>query len=306
MNITLENTAVIVPTYQAGKHANALVEALKLQAIHPSQVLVVDSSSTDGSTQIFRNFGARVVVIPQKDFNHGGTRRYATELEPTRDFYIFLTQDCIPRPGALLRLVSSFREPIVGMSYGRQLPVPHARAIERHARLFNYTPRSEIRDLSDRARMGVKSTFCSDSFAAYRREALSAIGGFPEDVYFGEDQILGGRMLLSGWKLAYCADAEGVHSHAYSLRQEFRRYFDVGVFHARNTWLLQEFGAAEGEGLKFVLSELKYLIRHEPLSIPSAIARTFVKYAGYKAGRMESKLSLQMKKKLSANPSYWK
>ncbi|MFE0678513.1 hypothetical protein ACFW26_34910, partial [Streptomyces sp. NPDC058867] len=44
------------------------------------------------------------------------------------------------------------------------------------------------------------------------------------------------------------------HSHSYSIGEEFRRYFDVGVMHARAPWLLDRFGKAEGEGKRFVQS----------------------------------------------------
>ncbi len=40
------------------------------------------------------------------------------------------------------------------------------------------------------------------------------------------------------------------------LVQEMKRYFDMGVFHASEPWIRQELGGAEGEGLKFVVSEV--------------------------------------------------
>ncbi|HBP78237.1 MAG TPA: rhamnosyltransferase, partial [Halomonas sp.] len=69
-----------------------------------------------------------------------------------------------------------------------------------------------------------------------------------------EDMMAGARLLQQGWKLAYCADACVQHSHNYSLSAEFKRYFDVGVFHHQEQWLLAWLGKAEGEGKRFVLS----------------------------------------------------
>ncbi len=189
-----------------------------------------------------------------------------------------LTQDAIPVADDSIRhLLAAFDDPDIALAYGRQLPRPGARAIETHARLFNYGGEDEKRGIADRARFGVKTVFCSDSYAAYRRIALEQVGGFPEDAFFAEDQIVAGRMLLAGWHLAYRAGAEAYHSHSYSIVEDFRRYFDVGAFHARNTWLLDSFGRAEGEGMRFILSEMRYLARREPLSIPSAFIRTFAK-----------------------------
>jgi len=50
------------------------------------------------------------------------------------------------------------------------------------------------------------------------------------------------------------------HSHDYSFLDEFKRYFDIGVFHTNTSWLQQTFGGASGEGLRFVISEMRYLM----------------------------------------------
>ena len=297
---------VIIPTYQAGRHLDALLLALRAQQLDPRDVLVVDSSSRDDTAERFRAFGAEVLAIPQSDFNHGGTRRMAVQHCADAEFLIVMTQDAIPAPGAFNRLLAAFGDIKIGMAYGRQQPRPQARAIERHARLVNYPDQaSVVRRYEDRARYGVKTTFSSNSFAAYRASALLQIGNFPEESFFGEDQITAGRLLMAGWKLAYVSEAAAIHSHGYSVMDDFRRYFDIGVFHSRNRWLLESFGRAEGEGLRFIKSELAYLLKHEPLSIPSAMLRTLLKYAGYRLGMMEARFSPSAKKKLSMAPYYW-
>lgn len=298
---------VILPTYQAARHLDALLPALQNQGIDPADVLVIDSSSRDDTVSRFKAYGAQVVIIPQAEFNHGGTRRMGVELCADAEFVVLLTQDAIPEPGAFERLLAVFDRTDVGMAYGRQMPRREARAIERHARLSNYPDDgSVVRRFEDRTRYGVKTTFCSNSFSAYRMSALLEIDNFPRESFFGEDQATAGRMLMAGWHLAYVSEAAAIHSHGYGLRDDFRRYFDVGVFHSRNTWLRQEFGEAEGEGLRFALSELKYLWRHEPFSIPGAVLRTFVKYAGYRLGMIEQRLPVWVKTRVSMAPYYWR
>ncbi|MDB5970496.1 MAG: glycosyl transferase family 2 [Hydrocarboniphaga sp.] len=298
---------VIVPTYQAEKHMSALLPALEAQGLDPERVLVIDSSSKDGTVARFREFGAQVLVIPQSEFNHGGTRRMAVERYPDAEFFVLLTQDAIPIPGALDRLLAVFDRPEVGIAYGRQRPRPQARGIERHARLFNYpADASQLRGFEDRAKYGVKTTFCSNSFSAYRTTALAAVGNFPQESFFGEDQIVAGRMLMAGWQVAYVSEAEAVHSHCYRVSDDFKRYFDIGVFHSRNRWLLESFGKAEGEGLKFVKSELKYLMQHEPTAILSACFRTLLKYAGYRLGMIEQHIPSKVKEFSSMAPYYWR
>lgn len=287
----LTRTAVIVPTYWANPHLDALLSALGRQGILPSQVLAIDSSSGDDTVERFKAYGARVHTIPENEFDHGGTRAKAAGLCSDSDFLIYLTQDAYPVDGfAFENLLKPFEDPSIGLAYGRQLPRTGAGAIERHARFFNYGAQSEVRDADARQRLGIKSVFCSNSFAAYRSSALRDVGGFPHKAHFAEDQVVAGRMLLKGYRVAYVADACVQHSHNYSIAQDFKRYVDVGIFHGRNTWLLEAFGKAEGEGFRFVRSELIYLIRHEPKALPSALVRTVAKYVGYRIGRMEESL----------------
>lgn len=298
---------IVIPTLNAAPYLSALLPALARQGIPTERYLVIDSQSTDGTREAFRNFGATVVEIDRSTFNHGGTRQRAVEMRPDADIVVMMTQDAIPqRDDAILRLADAFSDPRVGIAYGRQLPRTVARGIERHARLMNYPPQSAVRSLQDRDEIGVKTVFCSDSFAAYRRSALHSVGGFPRDAFFAEDQLVAGRMLIDGWRIAYRGDAEVTHSHGYTMLEEFRRYFDVGVFHGRNHWLIDTFGTAEGEGLRFIKSEIAYLTRHDPLQLPSAVVRTFAKYAGYKMGSREAKLSNRWKRRLSMQPFYWR
>ncbi len=164
---------------------------------------------------------------------------------------MYLTQDVLlAKPNALAALLRPFEDASVGAAYGRQLPRSGAGPIEAHARLFNYPPASVVRSRQSAGELGFKAIFFSNSFGAYRRQSLMAVGGFPLDVNFGEDTVVVARMLLSGWKIAYAGDAEVYHSHSYTFREEFRRYVSIGELHAGQPWLLREFGDTSGEGLR--------------------------------------------------------
>jgi len=131
------------------------------------------------------------------------------------------------------------------------------------------------------------------------------VGGFPTGTIFAEDQIVAARMLLQGMTLAYVAGAQVRHSHNYTILDEFRRYFDIGVFHSRESWMLKQFGYAGGEGARFVRSELSYLQREAPAQIPSALLRTVLKLVAYRLGALERALPVNVKKRLSMHPRFW-
>jgi rhamnosyltransferase len=114
------------------------------------------------------------------------------------------------------------------------------------------------------------------------------------------------RMVLAGWKIHYNAEAVVEHSHGYTFLQEFRRYFDIGAFHAREQWLPGHFGTPGGEGIRFVLSEWRYLGASRFYLYPSSIIRTAMKLFGFRLGLLESKLPLSLKRAMSMQKAYWK
>jgi hypothetical protein len=89
---------------------------------------------------------------------------------------------------------------------------------------------------------------------------------------------------VAGWKVAYAGNAQCRHSHSYTIIEEFERYFDMGVFHAREPWIRQHFGGAGGEGMRYVKSELQFLGLQRIYLWSAAILRNAVKLLGYKLG----------------------
>jgi rhamnosyltransferase len=297
--------AVVVPTLNASRHW-ANLTSLLAAAVPPEFVLIIDSSSNDGTPDLAREAGFQVHSIAREDFDHGATRQLALDLRPNAEIVIFLTQDAqLASADAIAKLLEVFSDLRIAAAYGRQLPRLQATPIEAHARHFNYPPVSKIKNLPDRKGLGIKTIFISNSFAAYRRSALMAVGGFPRNVIFGEDTIIAGKLVLGGWKIAYVAAAEVYHSHAYTWRQDFRRYFDIGVLHARESWMLEEFGRAGGEGGRFVRSEIRYLWREGRWYLPSAFVRTGLKFLAYRLGKNESRLPSELKRYMSLHPEFW-
>lgn len=298
---------LLVPIYNPGSGWRDFLSALQQQTRQPDQVVVLDSESTDGSAQVAQALGYTVQTVKRSQFNHGGTRQAGIDQHAIgADLAIFLTQDAIlARPDALQQLLSAFDEPKVAATYGRQLPHANATPIAAHARIFNYPAQSHTVTLQDKATKGLKTCFLSNSFAAYRLSALQQAGGFAPDLILGEDMHLAARLLQAGHAIRYQASAHVYHSHNYTLREELARYFDTGVLHARQTWLMDTFGSAGSEGLKFMTSEIRYLWQNAPHLLPQAFVRSFVKLAGFKLGRSSAALPLAINQQLSMHKGYW-
>ncbi|WP_394561900.1 glycosyltransferase family 2 protein [Aquipseudomonas alcaligenes] len=300
-------TALIIPTRNAGPHLDRLLPALEQQTLQPDEFLVVDSSSHDDSVARLRAFGARVEVIEASQFNHGGTRQWASQ-QVDADVLIYLTQDAIPAdPQALENLRAELlAEPDIGVAYGRQLPHPHAGLLASQARCFNYPAQGRTKRLADAAELGIKTCFSSDSFSAYRRSALDAIGGFPHDVIGSEDAYVAGKLILAGHAVRYAASACVQHSHDYRLMEEFRRYFDIGTFYGRERWIAETFGRAGGEGMRYLRAEITALHAAGALwRLPEVLLRTALKLFGYKLGYHGQALPRPLKRQLSMFAAYW-
>ena len=299
-----------IPTLNAGHYANDLVNAIESQSLKPDSILIVDSGSTDGSLALFKRLNAKIISIPKADFDHGGTRNKAFQMFFS-DYYIFLTQDAIPADQfAFKNLITPLADnQECGAVYGRQLPAKNATPFAEHARVFNYPPGDKpvYKGLNDISQLGIKTVFCSNSFAAYRREAMDQIGYFPEGTLFAEDSLAVARMIELGWLVGYCPSATVFHSHNYSFMQEFCRYFDVGAFHNLNPWLLEKYSSATGEGLKFIASEYDYLNkRNQRFIFLSVFAKNFVRYSAYRLGRIQNHIPYFFKTKMTTNKSFWK
>lgn len=299
--------AVVILTYNAERMLPALFDGIAIQRLQPDEVIVLDSNSRDASCAIAARRGARVIRHETRKFNHGGTRRWGSELT-NAEIVMYLTHDAVPADeDCFANIVAAFDSvPDAGVAFGRQLPYPNAGPLGRHHREFNYPAGTRIKRLADAGELGIKTCFTSDSFSAYRRDRLMEIGGFPEDVISCEDQHVGARMILAGYSVVYAGDARVYHSHDYSVTEEFKRYFDNGTFFATHPWIMEKFGGASGEGFRFVRSEFCYLVRTGRWHmLPKAVAATVAKYAGFKAGLNHTRFSSATKRRLSMFGGYW-
>jgi rhamnosyltransferase len=113
------------------------------------------------------------------------------------------------------------------------------------------------------------------------------------------------KMLLSGWKIVYSGNALCRHSHNYSILEEFKRHFDMGVFHSREAWLRDSFGNPGGEGFRYVKSEFQLLGWKRFYLWPEFLVRNIAKLFGYKFGQHEKWLPFRCKMHFSMFKAYW-
>lgn len=299
--------SVIIPTYNAGKYLENLLKKLRDQTVRPHEIIVIDSESADNTRKIAEKYRVKFFTVAKAGFDHGGTRTIAGK-KAKGDVLVYMTQDALPYDHKTLEWITRpFRkDERIGAVYGRQVAYPGASPFAVHSRLFGYPEKSFVRVMDDKRLYKIKTAFLSNAFTAYKRTALAKTGWFKSNLISTEDTYAGAKMLLAGYRLAYSAEARVFHSHDYSVWQEFKRYFDIGSFHKNENWIIREFGKANDEGFRYVVSEWKYLVRHKKfLRIPEFFVRNMLKYIGYRMGYHHERFPAKLVLFCSMHRGWW-
>ena len=206
-------------------------------------MLVVNSSSGDGTVELAQSLGAETLTVARPAFNHGLTRELARRRLGT-GIVVMLSPDAYPRQDDFVeRLTEPLRQGRAAVAYGRQVAGEDASFLERVGREFNYPAASHIRGAADWSEHGSYLRFCSNACAAWSNAALDRIGGF-KPTLVSEETIAVAELLARGERIAYVAEAEVEHSHSYDVADAFRRQFDIGYSRRIYDWLLL---AGEGD-----------------------------------------------------------
>lgn len=296
---------VIIPVYKPGKEFTELIRRLIKQSYPIHEIHVIHTRGGEFPEEFCREHHVRVTHIEKEEFDHGGTRHMGAELSEA-DILLFMTQDAMPKNTELIaKMADAFETENVGATYARQLPAKDCDVIERYTRDFNYPEGSRLKGKEDIPELGIKTFFCSNVCAAYRKSIYREMGGFEKKTIFNEDMILAGRMVKAGYQIAYVAEAQVVHSHNYSGVQQFHRNFDLAVSQAEHPEVFDGI-RSESEGICLVVQTAKYLFKiGKPFLIPVLIYKSGCKYIGYKMGRNYHRLPLWLVRKCTMNATYW-
>lgn len=302
---------VIIPVYRPGKELKELLERLERQTVKPDHIILINTEKAlfdeaFSEEELYREYSGLVIRhISKKEFDHGGTRRMAVEMSEAEVFVLF-TQDALPADTKVLENLTGKLQEGVAVSYGRQLPRKNSGILERISRDFNYPAESVVKGMKDMEKLGIKTFFCSNVCAAYRRDVYEKLGGFVEKTIFNEDMIYAGNAVKKGYLIQYAADARVYHSHDYSCMQQFHRNFDLGVSQAQHPEIFAAV-PSESEGKKLVSVTVKKLADQGAyLMIPAFFMQCAAKYAGYLCGKKYRILPKSFILWASDNKSHWK
>lgn len=302
---------VIIPVYKPGKEFLKLLHRLQQQEYPVHKIILMnteqkyldDMISPEEMKEKYPK--AEVHHLKKEEFDHAGTRDQGIHYSEA-PYFLLMTQDALPADRSLTaRLMETIEKKETAAAYARQLPREDCNEAERFTRDFNYPAESCIKSAQDLKRLGIKTYFCSNVCAIYNRSIYDELGGFQGRAIFNEDMVYAAAAVKKGYQIAYCAEAEVIHSHNYTGKEQFHRNFDLGVSQAQHPEIFKEV-PSESEGIRMVRMTAGHLKQKKRYGeILKLIYVSGCKYVGYLLGKSYKHLPRFMIRACTMSRSYW-
>ena len=303
-----ERVDIAIPVYRPGAEFAGVIKMLESQDIRPQKIIIINTKDNEADPDTDLTFGydnIEVYRISKEEFDHGRTRNEAASHSDS-PYLVFMTMDAVP---ADTRLISELLKPMsderVAVSYARQLPKEDCSTLERINRQYNYPDGDVRKGKEDIERFGVKTFFCSNACACYRKEIFDSLGGFVNKTLFNEDMIYASKAVRAGFCIYYASSAKVYHSHNYTLSGQYHRNFDLGVSQAEHPEVFEGI-SSENEGMKFVNTAIKALAAERELYLlPKFLLFCAARFLGFKKGKKYEKMSEKAVLKATTDPGYF-
>jgi glycosyltransferase involved in cell wall biosynthesis len=230
------NVSVVCTTLNEEESIRELFDALSLQTRQPDEVIMVDGGSTDDTIALAGSYrermpSVRIMLAPGTNISEGRNRGIAA----ARSSVIALTDaGCIPDPRWLEAMAEQLNNgPKPALVSGIAVPkaVTHLEWCIAQC------------SLSFRINLGTASFLPTARAMAFHRDLWSMVGGFPEDMDYGEDAAFVLAVRDYGGFIRIAEDAKIAWRPRKTYRSVVKQFFHYadglargglsGVFHRR-------------------------------------------------------------------------
>jgi glycosyltransferase involved in cell wall biosynthesis len=182
--------SVVIPTHNEAEAIGRVLADLPSDLV--TEVIVVDSNSTDGTPEVARNLGARVIAEPRRGYGRACLTGLANADHP--DVAVFLDGDYSDRPAELPILLAPITEGRADITLGSRLgSKSNPGALPWHQAFGNHLSAGLIRIL-----YGVKISDLGP-FRAARADVLRALALKEETYGWAVEMILKGA--IGGYRI---------------------------------------------------------------------------------------------------------
>lgn len=193
------------------------------QTIRPTQIILVDSGSTDATVEIASRFPVEHLTIAPERFSFGRSLN-AGCAAADGDVLVIASAHVYPiYENWLAELTAPLADPEVVLAYGRQVGDERTKYSETRVMAQWFPSISEARQ---------DHPFCNNANAAIRRESWER-QQYDEELTGLEDVDWAKRQMEQGAMVAYVATAPVVHAHDESWGQLVNRYRREAIAHRR-------------------------------------------------------------------------
>ena len=284
--------SIICPLYNAKSYLKTLHEKLLSQEKikdYEVEIKYVLTECKDNTEDILKDLKANYKKIKKEEFSHSKTREEMA-FSSDGDIIVFISQDVKMKNNQWLKnLVLPIINGEVEASFSRQLPENNT--IEKYVREKNYPKESRIVSKDDIDRLGVLTFFYSDASSAIKASVYKKLNGYDgKRLIINEDMYLAEKLINAGYRIKYCSDSEIYHSHVFTLKELYKRYFDTGVFFKQNSQFLNYKSNESGVDLaKYVF---KAALKEKNIGVLINILPNFgARFIGNELGKRYDKLS---------------
>jgi rhamnosyltransferase len=232
---------VIIPVKNGGATLERCLQSIRDQTIaNSTEIIILNSMSTDNSMDIARKFYARIIDIPEGTFDHGLTRNIGVQQASGALVYLTVQDAWMGSNDMLEKMAAHFNDKEVQAVVGHQA-IPHEK--DKNPFLW-YRPYSEpvvtekvVTNIDEFKSLPTDKqqslVAWDDVVAMYRKSALMEIPFVKTE--FAEDWIWSYNALQRGWKLLHDSSLVVYHYHhqyynyvfnlVYTANYHFYKFF---------------------------------------------------------------------------------
>ena len=277
---------IICPLYNSKNYIENLQKSLEMQKdVDINNIRYIITNTNDNIENILDNYNCIYNKIEKKDFSHSLVREKAA-FNSNADIIVFITQDVIIKDEKwLYKLVNGIINGECEATFSRQLCINNS--IEKYTREKNYPNESYIVSKKDLDKLGLRTFFFSDASGAIKRDVFVKLKGYDgKKLPISEDMYFAYKLIMNDYRIKYVAESEVIHSHKFTLKQLYKRYYDTGKFFKQNSYL-DKYGT-NGTGANLAKYILKRAIQDKNIKVLfNFIPNMGARFIGMKVGKIK-------------------